>query len=153
MGSPATGWPIVADPLSGLRCGPHDRSQMLARGDQLARPGPWIDAHPPALVVRTGAMPTSKPVTELLARTRPELWVLDGDSGWREAAFLPARYLHADAARTALAIAERLVHAHQGRIEARRAPGGGSDFRVTLPLKAETPARQEAEVAPTGLPL
>ena len=106
--SAATGWPIVADPLSGLRCGPHDRSRMLARGDQLARPGPWIDAHPPALVVRTGAMPTSKPVTELLARTRPELWVIDGDSGWREAAFLPARYLHADAARTAVAIAERL---------------------------------------------
>ena len=43
-------------------------------------------------------MPTSKPMNELLARTRPELWVLDGDAGWREPALLPATFLHADPA-------------------------------------------------------
>ena len=76
----ATGFPILADPLSGLRTGPHDQQLVLARGDQLARPGPWLDAHLPDLVIRTGAMPTSKPVVELLARARPELLVLDGDA-------------------------------------------------------------------------
>lgn len=97
----ATGYPIVADPLSGLRTGTHDRSLVLARADQLARPGPWIDAHAPELVIRFGAMPTSKPVVELLKRTRPELLVIDGDGGWREAALLPVTFLHADAADTA----------------------------------------------------
>ena len=102
----AAGYPIVADPLSGLRTGPHDRSHVLARADQLARPGPWIDAHAPELVIRFGAMPTSKPVVELLKRTRPELVVIDGDGGWREAALLPVTFLHADAEATASGLSE-----------------------------------------------
>jgi 2-succinyl-5-enolpyruvyl-6-hydroxy-3-cyclohexene-1-carboxylate synthase len=104
----ATGFPILADPLSGLRAGPHDRGMVIARGDQLARPGPWIDAHRPDLVLRTGAMPTSKPLLQLLDRSRPELLVLDGDGGWREAAILPATFVHADPVHTAMALAARL---------------------------------------------
>jgi len=105
----AAGFPILADPLSGLRTGPHDRSLVVARGDLLVRPGAWIDGHAPDLVVRTGAMPTSKPVLELLAAVRPGLVVIDGDAGFREAAGVPATYVHADAARTAAALAARLA--------------------------------------------
>ena len=104
----ATGFPILADPLSGLRTGPHDRSLVVARGDQLCRPSPWLDGHLPDLVLRTGAMPTSKPMVELLARVRPELVILDGDAGWREAALVPATHVHADATATARSLAERL---------------------------------------------
>ena len=105
----ATGFPILADPLSGLRTGPHDRSMVIARADQLCRPGPWIDEQAPDLVLRSGAMPTSKPILEVLARTRPELLVLDGDGGFRESALVPATYVHADAAATATALAGRLA--------------------------------------------
>jgi 2-succinyl-5-enolpyruvyl-6-hydroxy-3-cyclohexene-1-carboxylate synthase len=103
----AIGFPILADPLSGLRTGPHDRSQVIARGDLLCRPGPWIDRHLPRLVIRTGAMPTSKPILQLLERARPELIVIDGDGGYREPALLPATFVHADPARTAERLAER----------------------------------------------
>lgn len=52
------GWPILADPLSQLRAGPHDRSHVVTSGDALFRtdriPGP-IEA-----VLRFGAPPTSK---------------------------------------------------------------------------------------------
>lgn len=98
----ASGYPILTDPLSGLRAGPHDRSHVIARGDQLARPGVWIDAHAPQLVIRFGAMPTSKPIVQLLQRTKPELVVVDGDGGWREAALIPATFVHADPATTAI---------------------------------------------------
>ena len=101
----ATGFPILADPLSGLRTGPHDRGHVITHADQLARPGSWIDAHAPDLVLRTGAMPTSKPIVELLARVRPEILVLDGDAGWREAALVPATFIHADVVATAEAVA------------------------------------------------
>jgi 2-succinyl-5-enolpyruvyl-6-hydroxy-3-cyclohexene-1-carboxylate synthase len=104
----ATGFPILADPLSGLRAGAHDRDMVITRADLLARPGPWIDAHAPQVVVRTGAMPTSKPVVEMLARTKPELYVLDGDAGWRESALVPAVFIHADAVDTALRCAARV---------------------------------------------
>ncbi len=105
----ATGFPILADPLSGLRTGPHDRTRVLARGDLLARRGSWIEGHVPDLVLRTGAMPTSKPVLELLTTARPELLVIDGDGGFREAAGIPATYVHADAAATTAALAGRLT--------------------------------------------
>ena len=77
----ATGWPILADALSQLRLGTHDRSLVLARADLVARPGPWLDAHRPELVVRFGAMPTSKPLNLLLADGRPAQVVVDGDGG------------------------------------------------------------------------
>jgi len=109
----ATGFPVIADPLSGLRTGRHDRSVVIARADQLARPGPWLDAHAPDLVIRTGAMPTSKPVVELLARARPQLLVLDGDGGWRESALVPATFVHADPADTMARLAARMP----GRVE------------------------------------
>ncbi len=112
----ATGFPILADPLSGLRAGSHDRAMVIARGDQLCRPGPWIEAHIPELVIRTGAMPTSKPIVELLARARPELIVLDGDAGWRESAVIPATFVHADPATTAEALARRLGPGRAGTV-------------------------------------
>ncbi len=105
----ATGFPIIADPLSGLRTGAHDRDLVIAHGDLVVRPGAWIDDHRPDLVLRTGAMPTSKPVLELLARERPELLVLDGDGGWREAAIVPATYVHADPVATVGSLAKLLA--------------------------------------------
>ena len=104
----STGFPILADPLSGLRTGPHDRSMVVARGDLLCRPGPWLDDHLPELVIRTGAMPTSKPILQLLQEAAPELIVLDGNSGWREPALLPATFVHADPADTVARLADRL---------------------------------------------
>ena len=104
----ATGFPILADPLSGLRTGPHDRFMVMARADLVCRPGPWLDSHLPELVIRTGAMPTAKPILELLTRAKPELIVLDGDGGWREPALLPATFVHADPADTVASIVDRL---------------------------------------------
>jgi 2-succinyl-5-enolpyruvyl-6-hydroxy-3-cyclohexene-1-carboxylate synthase len=111
-------WPILADPLSLVRCGPHDRSRVLARGDLLLRPGPWRDAHVPDLLLRFGAMPTSRLVPAMLEERRPALVVVDGDGGWREAAIVPATMVHADAAATAVALA--------GALGTRGRRGGGS---------------------------
>jgi 2-succinyl-5-enolpyruvyl-6-hydroxy-3-cyclohexene-1-carboxylate synthase len=107
----ALDWPILADPLSLVRCGPHDRSRVVARGDLLLRPGPWREAHVPDLVLRIGALPTSKPLLTLLEEHRPELVVVDGDGGWREPAVLPVTMVHADATVTARALADALAGA------------------------------------------
>ncbi len=107
----ASGFPILADPLSGARCGPHDRSHVIARADLLCRPGAWRDAHLPDLVVRFGATPTSKPLLGLLSDVAPDQLVIDGDAGYREPAILPTTFVHADAARTADALADAIVGA------------------------------------------
>jgi 2-succinyl-5-enolpyruvyl-6-hydroxy-3-cyclohexene-1-carboxylate synthase len=104
----ATGFPIAADPMSGLRCGPHDRSSVLSHVDHLTRRGPWIDHHRPELVIRFGATPTSKPLNTLLADTRPRQVVIDGDRTWSEPTIIPTTFVQADATATAEALADRL---------------------------------------------
>ena len=71
----ATGWPILAEPTSGLRCGAHDRSHVIAHYDVLLRDEGWADAHVPRMAIRVGDTPTSKPLRAWLART--EQVVLD----------------------------------------------------------------------------
>ena len=114
----ATGFPILADPLSGARCGPHDRSSVIARGDLLCRPGPWRDAHLPDVVVRFGASPTSKALLGMLSEAAPDLLVVDGDAGYREPAILPTTFIHADATITAAALAEAIAGAAASRAAA-----------------------------------
>lgn len=141
----AAGYPILADPLSGLRTGGHDRSLVVGRGDQLTRPGPWIDAHRADLVIRFGAMPTSKPIVEWLKRTRPDLVVVDGDAGWREAAILPATFVHADAVATAddlapLVSARRPAATESAMDDPARADGGSSWTKAWLAAEAAADA-------------
>ncbi len=59
-----TGWPILADPLSQLRAGPHDRSHVVSTGDALFHRGriPGL----PEAVLRFGAPPTSRAFTTWL---------------------------------------------------------------------------------------
>ena len=110
-----TGYPIIADPLSGVRCGPHDRSLVLAHADHLARPGPWRDAHLPELVMRFGAAPTSKPVATLIGEAAPVQIVVDGGGGWSDPAIIPTTFIHADATATATALGNEMELAGAAR--------------------------------------
>ncbi len=60
--------PIMADPLSGLRFGPHDRSLILSHYDAFLRCQWFSEAHRPKWVLRFGAMPTSKILQRYLQR-------------------------------------------------------------------------------------
>ena len=63
----AAGWPVLAEPASGLRCGDHDRSHVVAHYDVLLRVEGFASAHRPELVLRVGDMPTSKPLRAWVA--------------------------------------------------------------------------------------
>ncbi len=77
-----TGWPLLAEPTSGVRCGPHDRSHVVAHYDVLLRAESFAEAQLPELVLRFGDTPTSKPLREWLSRA-PQV-VLDPDGVWHE---------------------------------------------------------------------
>ena len=71
-----TGWPVLAEPTSGVRCGEHDRSAVVAHYDVLLRSERFAGEHAPDLVLRIGDTPTSKPLRAWLAaapagRARP----------------------------------------------------------------------------------
>ncbi|MEA2421149.1 MAG: 2-succinyl-5-enolpyruvyl-6-hydroxy-3-cyclohexene-carboxylate synthase [Thermoleophilaceae bacterium] len=78
----ATGWPVLADPLSGLRCGPHDRSHVISHYDVLLRSSAWAAAHRPDLILRIGDTPTSKPLRAWLAESAQ--LVVDPHAVWHE---------------------------------------------------------------------
>ena len=110
-----TGWPLLAEPTSGVRCGPHDRSHVVAHYDALLRGERFAAAHSPELVLRVGDMPTSKPLRAWLADGAQI--VVDPHAAWHEPTRAAETVVHADAAPTLAALAAAL----EGRME----PGGG----------------------------
>lgn len=60
-------WPILADPLSGLRFGPHDRSRVVDAYDLCLRDGEFAARSAPEAILQFGRLPASKPLERFLA--------------------------------------------------------------------------------------
>ncbi|PDV99627.1 2-succinyl-5-enolpyruvyl-6-hydroxy-3-cyclohexene-1-carboxylic-acid synthase [Candidatus Viridilinea mediisalina] len=90
------GFPILADPLSGVRCGSPSLTLVCGSYDAFLRTEAFA-SHAPELVLRFGAMPTSKPVLLYLQRhPSAHQIVVDEGAGWREPTNLAAEHLAAD---------------------------------------------------------
>jgi 2-succinyl-5-enolpyruvyl-6-hydroxy-3-cyclohexene-1-carboxylate synthase len=110
-----TGFPVLADPLSGLRFGPHtEQDGVTILGGYDA----WADGLSgecaPDFVLRFGASPTSKPLRKrlaALAMADPSLrqYLVDPTGGWREAEFAATDSLVAEPTRLARSLADRLT--------------------------------------------
>jgi 2-succinyl-5-enolpyruvyl-6-hydroxy-3-cyclohexene-1-carboxylate synthase len=99
----ACGWPLLAEPTSGVRCGPHDRSHVVAHYDVLLRVERFAAEHAPGLLLRVGDMPTSKPL-RAWATEAPQV-VLDPHGAWHEPTRRAELLLRAAAAPTLDALA------------------------------------------------
>jgi 2-succinyl-5-enolpyruvyl-6-hydroxy-3-cyclohexene-1-carboxylate synthase len=77
----AAGWPLLADPLSGARCG----TAAIAHYDALLREEGFADAHRPDIVLRVGDLPVSKPLRRWLAGLTDVMQVaLDREAAWQD---------------------------------------------------------------------
>jgi 2-succinyl-5-enolpyruvyl-6-hydroxy-3-cyclohexene-1-carboxylate synthase len=103
-----SGFPILAEPTSQLRCGPHDRSHVIASYDLLLRDEHFAHAVVPELVLRFGEMPTSKPLRAWLAASGADQIVIDPYGGWNEPTNRAAAILRADPTELASGWAARL---------------------------------------------
>jgi len=104
----AAGYPILAEPTSQLRCGPHDRSHVVTAYDLLLREERFARAAAPELVLRFGEMPTSKPLRRWLATSGAEEIVVDPLGDWNEPTRRAAALLRADPTELAAGWAARL---------------------------------------------
>lgn len=94
------GYPVVADVLSQVRCGPHDRTLVLDAYDGFIRDGGVASTLAPHVVLRFGAVPVSKPFVQYLELHASARHILvDDGSGWRDPSFLTGEVLQADATR------------------------------------------------------
>jgi 2-succinyl-5-enolpyruvyl-6-hydroxy-3-cyclohexene-1-carboxylate synthase len=103
-----SGFPILAEPTSQLRCGPHDRSRIVATYDQLLRDERFARSVVPDLVLRFGEMPTSKPLRAWLAASGADEIVIDPYGGWNDPSRRAAAILRADPTELAAGWAARL---------------------------------------------
>ncbi len=76
------GIPLLADPLSGARHGP----AAIAHYDLLLRDPQFADAHRPDFVIRTGDLPTSKPLRTWLAGLDTAQIAIDPYTAWHDPA-------------------------------------------------------------------
>jgi 2-succinyl-5-enolpyruvyl-6-hydroxy-3-cyclohexene-1-carboxylate synthase len=90
-----TGWPVLAEPTSGVRCGTHDRSHVVAHYDVLLRVEEFAAKNAPGLVLRVGDMPTSKPLRAVVAESSQI--VVDPHGAWHEPTRTAQTVLHAAA--------------------------------------------------------
>ncbi len=110
----ASGFPILAEPTSQLRCGPHDRSNVVSTYDLLLRDEHFSNSVVPDLVLRFGAMPTSKPLRSWLAASGADQIVIDPLGGWNEPTNRAAAVLRADPTELAAGWATRLEKEERG---------------------------------------
>lgn len=66
----ALGFPVLADPLSQVRCGRHDTTLVVDGYDAFLREPATVAALAPELVLRFGAAPVSKPLLTYLEANR-----------------------------------------------------------------------------------
>ena len=94
----ATGYPLLADPLSGARGGP----AAVATYDLLLRDADFCARMRPQLVVRCGDLPTSKPLRAWLASLPADVRqvALDAETAWQDPAGVLSDVLAADPAAT-----------------------------------------------------
>jgi 2-succinyl-5-enolpyruvyl-6-hydroxy-3-cyclohexene-1-carboxylate synthase len=125
------GYPIMADPLSGLRYGPQtETGTVITTYESLLHP--TAPAWPgPDVVLRFGAVPTSKWLNEYLARSAPAATIHVRASGvWADDSHRVTHFLQADEAATC----RRLLAGLAGRPQSWRADWA----------QAETTAHAEA---------
>jgi 2-succinyl-5-enolpyruvyl-6-hydroxy-3-cyclohexene-1-carboxylate synthase len=114
----AAGFVVLAEPTSGVRCGPHDRSHVIAHYDVLLRSPAFADDHLPDLVVRIGDTPTSKPLRAWLGRTKQI--VLDPHGSWHEPSRMAERIVVAAPGSTCDALAEAVTGGDEAWVESWR---------------------------------
>lgn len=94
----ATGYPLLADPLSHVRGRASANDTVISSYDAFLRSERFLARHAPQLILRFGAMPTSKPALLYLKRYSECLQIIiDPHHGWEEPTQLAARMIHYDA--------------------------------------------------------
>ena len=94
--SAALGWPIIADPSSGLRASLPADGAVIHGADLMLRDAEVAAALRPDLIVRFGGQPTSASIVAWMARhPGADVWLVDSANGFRDPQHRANRWLRA----------------------------------------------------------
>jgi 2-succinyl-5-enolpyruvyl-6-hydroxy-3-cyclohexene-1-carboxylate synthase len=107
----ALGYPVLADPLSQVRTGPHDRGMVIDAYDALLRSADVRSTLAPDVILRFGQAPASRPLLDFIETHQAALQiVVDGFDPIRTA----ARFLNVDPTPFCGALADAVSERFQG---------------------------------------
>jgi len=110
-----TGFPVLADPLSGARFGPFSGSCVVAGYDLFLRDEVVREWLAPSCVVRVAAAPTSAALQRWLAgHDQVPQVVIDGGGRWKDHGATATHYLAADPSDTLERLADHLASGPRG---------------------------------------
>lgn len=90
-------FPVLADPLSQVRHGPHDQMFVVDGYDAFLREPRVVEALQPEVVIRFGAVPVSKALSLYLKKHSPcRQIVVESDGGWRDPLLSVSEMIYAD---------------------------------------------------------
>ena len=108
----ATGFPLLADPLSGTRFGHHGEALVIGSYDLFLRDARLASLLRPDLVVRVGQSPTSAAALRWIEEhTAARQVVLDPGGRWKDHLAVASDYLQADPTTTLPRLARRVKRA------------------------------------------
>jgi 2-succinyl-5-enolpyruvyl-6-hydroxy-3-cyclohexene-1-carboxylate synthase len=130
----ATGWPVLADPLSGARYRPGPGAHAVAGYDLVLSDPELRQRFAPSVILRVGATPTSAAVQSwLLDHHGTAHVVVDAAARWKDSGASATHYLRADPADALWRLAERMrgrAGTGVGATDAWRALWQGADAAV-----------------------
>ncbi|MDF2557161.1 MAG: menD [Bacillales bacterium] len=112
-----TGFPILADPLSQLRVGIHNKSNIIDSYDAFLRWETLYNDLKPDSIIRFGAMPVSKPLSLFIKKSNCELIVVDGGLGWREPTGTLSEMIYCDEAIFCREMSDLLVNDSMNQVQ------------------------------------
>jgi len=141
----ATGYPLLADPLSGVRFGAHDRSRVIASYDLFLRSPRFVESNALEAIVQFGPALTSK-AYHRYAERHASAYHLSIDSGgaWRDPSRRAREVLAGEPAAAAQALAVALEKG------AEPLPSWSETFLRADRAAAETLARHHAGAPSLG---
>lgn len=92
----ALGFPLLADPLSQVRCGPHHGPLIIDSYDAFLGDEATAQELAPEVVLRFGAAPTSKPLLLYLQRHSGCRQIMVDEGGWSDPALVASDVFHAE---------------------------------------------------------
>lgn len=88
-------YPILADPLSNVRSGQHEKENVLECYDAFLR-NEEIQSWQPDIIIRFGPMPVSKALTQYIQSKTSAVHLVVEKGGWRDPALITSEMLYAD---------------------------------------------------------
>jgi 2-succinyl-5-enolpyruvyl-6-hydroxy-3-cyclohexene-1-carboxylate synthase len=104
------GWPVLAEPVSGLR----SSEMAVSTYDALLRASPWAERHRPDLVIRVGNVGTSKSLLECLQNGVDQI-LIDADAEWLDATRAVGEIIRCDPSILAAQLLKAVVRREDSR--------------------------------------